>query len=326
MFKVREKSPYAVRIGNMESKPTLRLKKIYSESVLKRPYTKMPLAKRYWVYQWERLPVIPLLLMSASVGAAILQANYAFSWPRLLISTVLVSAYLLQIRFADEPKDFEHDNKFYPTRPVQRGVITLAELRRLRNAAIAIFFAAAIVTQSWTVIFLACLQQIYSLLTRKEFFMREWLRDHFFIYMFSHYFQLIILNWLALTILQVPESQKLTYLVFGLLLTAIVELVRKIHPDDNDRAGDTYSATLGKVRAIGLYMLFTSAAVIFSGWLLNRVDGDTMALVVVGFGFVFSLYASLRYLQASSKDNTKILQLSSLAFYFSCAFTIILGL
>lgn len=309
----------------MSNKPAARLKKIYQESALQDPYTKMTLAKRYWIYQWERLPIIPLVLMGLSVSTAVMRANHIFSWTSLIASTVLVSAYLLQIRFADEPKDYEHDNRFYPTRPVQRGVITLRELLHLRNVMIGAFFVAALALQSWSIFLLACLQQLYSLLTRKEFFIRDWLRDHFLIYMFSHYFQLLILSWLALTMLHIPIDQMLTYLIFTILLMAIVELARKIQEIDNDKAGDTYSAILGRSKAISFFMLLVSGVAVYSAWILVSIGGDISAFWIIGLGLGLTLYSSIRYLKSPNRKNTKILQSSSLLYYLLCAIGIIVG-
>ncbi len=308
----------------MSGKST-RLNVIYRDSKLKSPYKKLSLARRYWIYQWERLPFLPLLLMASSVSLAVMRANHLFSWPRLVAATTIISAYLLQIRFADEPKDYEHDNEFYPTRPVQRGVITLNELRRLRNLMITIFFVTALVLRSSTVIMLAGLQQLYSWLTRQEFFMRDWLRRHFLIYMFSHYFQLLILNWLALTILNIPLRQKPIYMGFTLLLTAIVELARKINAADNDSAGDTYSAALGRARAVGYYLALVASGVIYLAWLLNHIKGHSGALWLIDLSFGFAVFAAIRYYRLPNDNNTRILQASSLAYYLLGAITLIVG-
>lgn len=309
----------------MSNEVATRLKRIYAESTLKSPYKKMSLARRYWIYQWERLPVIPLVLMGLAVGAAAMRANDIFSWPHLAAATILVSAYLLQIRFADEPKDYEHDNQFYPTRPVQRGVITLTELLRLRNLMIGIFFVTAAILGTWQVFLLACLQQLYSFLTRKEFFVREWLRRHFLTYMFSHYFQLLILSWLTMTVLQVPDSQKPIYFGYAVLLMAVVELARKIQEADNDKAGDTYSAVLGKSKAVGFLVLVVLALAAYTAWILTMINGEMSALWITAAGAGMVLYLSIRYLGQPDKRNTKLLQGGSLLYYFLCAITIIIG-
>lgn len=308
----------------MTENANARLEKIYKQSKLKSPYKNLSLIRRYWIYQWERLPLIPLILMGLIQGSAVMTANDVFSWTRLLAVTVLATAYLLQIRFADEPKDFEHDNKFYPTRPIQRGVITLSELRLLRNAMIIIFFVVALVLQSWTIFLLACLQQLYSLLTRKEFYLRDWLRDHFLTYMFSHYFQLLILSWLTISILQVPEGQKLIYFGFALLSIAVVEISRKMESADN-KAGDNYSAALGITKSAGYFLGLAVALGIYTVWILKRIDGNLNALWISLVAVLFTGFYSYQYVKAPNKRNTKLLQASGLLCFFLYSITILVG-
>ncbi len=309
----------------MGKQAELRLQKIYKQSQLKPPYNKMTLARRYWVYQWERLPLLPLILMGLVSNAAVMKAADVFSWTRLLAGTVLVTAYLLQIRFADEPKDFEHDNKFYPSRPVQRGVITLRELTMLRNIMIGIFFATAIILQSWPIFLLACLQQFYSYLTRKEFFIRDWLRMHFLTYMFSHYLQLLILGWLIITVLQLPEGQKILYFGFALLSMAVVEVSRKMQEADNNAAGDTYSAVLGALKATGFFIGFVIGYALYTALILNRVNGNTNFLLITFAGTTFAFYSALMYARVPDKRNTKALQGSGLICHYLFSITILVG-
>jgi 4-hydroxybenzoate polyprenyltransferase len=97
-----------------------------------------PLAQRLWLYQAERFPV---LKHGAAIAAfALSGASLPFlfrdpfdaldPWP--LIVAVAVSFLLfLQLRIADEHKDFEDDRRFRPERPVPRGLVRLGELRRV---------------------------------------------------------------------------------------------------------------------------------------------------------------------------------------------------
>jgi 4-hydroxybenzoate polyprenyltransferase len=190
---------------------------------------------------------------------------------------------------------------------------------------IALFFITALSLRSWQIFILATLQQLYSLLTRKEFFVREWLRAHFLLYMLSHYFQLLILSWLTMTVFEIPSSQKTVYFGFALLLMAVVELARKIQEKDNDKAGDTYSANLGRARAISLFLVVSVTLAMYTTWILNRINADMRALLMVGFGIALILGFSVRYLGLPNKTNTKLLQGSSLLFYFLCATAVIVG-
>ena len=90
---------------------------------------------RWWVYQRERFPVLahgPLILAFSSSAlsfSALLRG--AREWPRpaaLVAAFVTCLLFFLQLRIADEFKDFEEDSRWRPYRPVPRGLVTLREL------------------------------------------------------------------------------------------------------------------------------------------------------------------------------------------------------
>ena len=89
-----------------------------------------PLIVRLWEYQWERVPVLIVTVIAAiSVGVV-----YKFSDTSLshyLVAVAILVLYMIQIRTADEKKDFDHDNEFRKDRPVQRGLVSLEELQKV---------------------------------------------------------------------------------------------------------------------------------------------------------------------------------------------------
>src|SRR5438128_2648399 len=102
------------------------------------------MANRWWVYQRERFPILGhgLLIAAFSLSAvsysAILRGGDAMP-TGLAAAVAFVSCFLffLQLRIADEFKDFEEDARYRPYRPVPRGLVRLREL-----AAVAIVAAA----------------------------------------------------------------------------------------------------------------------------------------------------------------------------------------
>src|SRR5207244_2784241 len=91
----------------------------------------------------------------------------------------------LQLRIADEFKDFEEDARYRPYRPVPRGLVTLRELGRLGAAAALIQLFLALVLDPSLVLLLA-VAWIYLALMSKEFFVGEWLKQHPIPYLISH--------------------------------------------------------------------------------------------------------------------------------------------
>ncbi|MDB5179285.1 MAG: rane protein [Patescibacteria group bacterium] len=203
-----------------------------------------PLAARLWEYQAERSPFIPMVAMAA-VSAGVLYRFSHTSFTRYLICVVIITLYLVQVRTADEKKDLEHDNHYYPKRPVQRGLVSLSELATIGRAAIAIQLVLYASFLDPLIFLLGLLSQGYAYLTRREFYVRDWIKPHFFIYYFAHYVQLVILFFVMTDIIHPTSRTAGQLLLFVMLNIAVTELGRKNLPKDQDVAGDTYSSHLG---------------------------------------------------------------------------------
>lgn len=305
-----------------------RLKTIYMQSVLKPPYTNWSFIHRFWVFQSERIPLFVMVVLAVFLTTAVAKASDNLIWTRTAIASLIAVLYLLQIRLSDEPKDYEHDNKYYPQRPVQRGVVTLRELLYLKNAVVVSFFivaAVAAITVSWEILFLACLQQGYSFLTRKEFFVRDWLRAHFLLYQFSHYAQLLILDWLILTILNIqPISEKLMYFIFVILMISMVEGARTIGGIDRQKAKDRYSNRLGVNQALSWFVTLTAASVGYTIFLILRFNGSIhWTILIIAVIIVGSLI--VKYRQNPKEKQAQLLQGGALLMLLGTTATLFLS-
>lgn len=302
-----------------------RIQRIYKQSKLKAPYDKWSFIHRFFIFQNERVPIMALFIVGLALSAAVAKISGSFSWNSVLIASTMSTLYFLQIRLADEPKDFEHDNKFHPNRPVQRGLITLKELALTKNISIITFLLLACLTGSIVVIVLAILQQLYSYLTRKEFFIRDWLRRHFFIYQYSHYAQLLILGWLTISILGIHGLQdQLLYFGYFLAMIAPIESSRTIGGSDEKQADDRYSYKLGVYGALASFLAITAIMVLYTIFLLqhtNQVFNPTLLIA----GILLTGAASIRYLHEPLTKNALILNYSSLVLYLCAAGTLLLG-
>jgi 4-hydroxybenzoate polyprenyltransferase len=310
----------------MNSNKRSRLEKIYQQSVLKPPYTAQPFVRRFWTYQNERYPIAVFAIISGLLVLALAKVDGNFDWTRIAIAASMAILYFMQIRVADEPKDFEHDNIHHPERPVQRGVITLVELSRIKLFCVIGFLLLACLTGSPLVIGLAVLQQCYAYLTRKEFFMREWLRKHFFIYQYSHYAQLLLLAWLLVVAGGVvgPWTEQLLYIGYVIAMIAPIEASRTIGGSDEAKAHDRYSHIIGVVPALVGYLLFTFVAVGYTIFLVGYGD-DTFNPLLVIAGLAVVTWASLRYEHKPIAKHAAILNGVSLLMYIACAGTVLIG-
>ena len=303
-----------------------RLKEIYSQSKLKPPYNKKPFLYRFWIFQKERIPLIIMWVIAISLTAAVSKANNHFQWGTVIIATLMIVLYFLQIRLADEPKDFEHDNKYYPDRPVQRGVITLRELNEIKNIVIVSFLALACLTGSWVVIVLSLFQQFYSYLTREEFFVRTWLRKHFLTYQFSHYIQLFILAWLILTVVRIqPLNAKCFYFVYVMLMIGMIESSRTIGGTDKLDAKDRYSYRLGLNVALMFFVAFTFAVIGFTVFIIITTKSSLIYSPVMLIGLLSVGYAAIKYKLDPLTKNAEIMNAASLIMFLCSALTLILS-
>src|SRR6266571_4886269 len=93
------------------------------------------MANRWWVYQRERFPVLghgPLIAafsFSAVCFSALLRRQSELPPVRTcLVAFGTAFLFFLQLRIADEFKDFEEDSRYRPYRAVPRGLVSLREL------------------------------------------------------------------------------------------------------------------------------------------------------------------------------------------------------
>jgi hypothetical protein len=283
-----------------------------------------PLLARLWVFQSERAPLYGVLIMALVTCGAIY--NFADTPLRnYLTAAAIVALYLLQIRTADEKKDFEHDNKYHPNRPVQRGVVTLSELAVVNKICIAgqlLLFASFL---DMRIFVLGLISQGYAVLTKKEFFVREWIRQHFFIYYITHYMQLVILFYAMTQIIQPSGVNPWILVMFFMTGIITTELGRKMYPADEDTTDDTYSAQLGHK---GSAIAISAFATLMSLMVFYLIDRGTQHFVV---GVLPIMVLGLVYLRAyhyagdPDKDNSNNIEKASNLMYLTCMLSVILG-
>src|ERR1041385_7457659 len=135
---------------------------------------------RWWVYQRERFPILAhgVLIAAFSSSAVSYSAMLRDHRPRLpSIAVAFITCFLffLQLRIADEFKDFDEDSRYRPYRPVPRGLVHLNELGKvalvgaLLQLLLALWLSPALVG-------LLLLVWLYLALMQKEFFLGHRLR------------------------------------------------------------------------------------------------------------------------------------------------------
>ena len=225
--------------------------------------------------------------------------------------------FFFHLRVFDEFKDYDHDLKNYPERPVPSGLIKLDELRFVGIIAI---FAEILISMfsgvNTVIIYFICLG--YSMLMYKEFFIRQWLRSKFTLYIILHevlvfplMFFLFSFQVKSFSLLLSPTLIFLSvYLGLGLFL---MEVARKIRPHELEVSSkDTYTANYGIIGATVL--LLTIALLMFVSQLIIINNLGKLSLIV-GIGdlllFLILLLFSILFMHDPLKTSSKKLFISS---------------
>jgi hypothetical protein len=222
---------------------------------------------RLAAYLAERFPLLAhgvLILSFYSSNQFLAHALLAPGQPmrydlRSLMGYVAIFGFFLHLRIFDDHKDYVEDCRYYPERVLQRGVVSLHELKGLAVAAIGLellmgFLAGPAALVSVLMVF------AFSLLMLKEFFVREWLRRHFVIYVSSH---MMIMPLLALVVFsfstgcypwQAPGWYWL-YSFVGFFVAFNWEVSRKIRAPEEEIDGlDSYTKLCGTYGAAYLVL------------------------------------------------------------------------
>jgi 4-hydroxybenzoate polyprenyltransferase len=231
---------------------------------------------RWMVYQRERFPLASHApLVAAFSASAVCFSSLARGYvgspspTPLIVAFVTSLLFFLQLRIADEFKDFEEDARFRPYRPVPRGVVTLSELAQVGVACGIVQLGLALWLDA-SLVWLLAIAWIYLALMTQEFFAPRWLKSHPVAYMTSHMLILPLVDLYATACdwrvagLQQPPSGLTWFLSVSYLNGLVIEIGRKIRvPADEEHGVETYSAlwgTDGAARAWLAAVVLTAAA------------------------------------------------------------------
>lgn len=276
---------------------------------------------RWWIYQKERFPIVlnGLLIAAFSFAAVAYSAALRSSFPQFIsISIAFCVSFLffLQLRIADEFKDYEDDRRFRPYRPVPRGLVSLRELGWLGVLSGLIQIGLSLFLNPNLGAFLV-LTWLYFGLMSQEFFVRDWLKAHPIIYMLSHIVIMPLIGLYATACDWFLVDKTLPLEIGGFLGVSyfnglILEIGRKIRaPKDEEVGVETYSYLWGRRRAVFAWLSLCSATTVL-GLIAATVIN---CLVPVGLVLVSLLIASsamaVRFLQYPISQNGKRLEMIS---------------
>lgn len=228
---------------------------------------------RWWIYQRERFPVVKNgVLIAVFSGSAVSYSVLLRGVGRvpninsLLVAFISIFLFFLQLRIADEFKDFDDDVRYRSYRPVPRGLVSLRELGWLGFASAIIQLGLALFLTP-TLALLLVLVWFYLGLMSQEFFVKHWLKSHPLIYMLSHMVIVPLINlygtacdWLVAGV--APQNGLFWFLVASFFNGMVIEIGRKIRSSKDEEPGvETYSALWGSRNAVlaWLFVLILTA-------------------------------------------------------------------
>lgn len=235
------------------------------------------MANRWWIYQKERFPILahaPLIAAFSSSAvsySALLRGDVRLPSIMILLAAFLSALiFFLQLRVADEFKDYEDDTRYRPYRPVPRGLVQLRELGWIGMAGALLQLIFAVLLKPALGLVLAGVW-VYLALMSKEFFVARWIRARPITYLWTHMFIMPLIDFYAtacdwMGAQGFPPRGLFWFLVMSYFNGAVVEIGRKIRaPQDEEPGVQTYTVLWGRPDAIlaWLGMLFLSALIAF---------------------------------------------------------------
>lgn len=282
-----------------------------------------PFVRRWWSYQRERFPLLghgPLIAafsFSALSFSMLLRDRMTLPDAQpTIVAFVTALLFFLQLRIADEFKDFEEDSRYRPYRAVPRGLVTLRELGVLGILAAVVQLSLAVWLRPSLVLLLA-IAWAYLVLMSKEFFAPVWLKSHPILYMISHMVIIPLVDlyatacdwWVAGA--GVPHGL-IWFLVVSYFNGLVIEIGRKIRgPKEEEIGVNTYSALWGRSNAVlawGGSLTATAAFAFVASWQIDffvPVSGLLVFLLIVA-----GLIAG-RFLRQPDAKRAKMIETAS---------------
>lgn len=296
---------------------------------------RMPMgARRWWVYQRERFPLLahaPLIAAFSASGVSFSAALRGAGAPMvapLLVAFVTALCFFVQLRVADEIKDAADDARYRPYRPVPRGLVTLRELRVAGLTAGVVQAGAALLLDARLLVVLA-LVWAYMTLMRFEFFAGVWLRSRPLTVLWTHMLVMPLIDLYVTATDWVPANAHVATGLRWFLITSffngmVVEIGRKIRvPADEERGVDTYSAIWGRGRALAAWLLVMLASLICAVEAARVVGAAEWAAAILAMLWSLALAEAVKFRR--SKESGAGRRLEVLAGIWTLAVYLTLG-
>ncbi len=267
---------------------------------------------------FQHAPLVFVFSFSGLCYSSLLRGEQ--SWPALgsLLCAFLVALFFfMQLRIADEFKDFEEDLRYRPYRPVSRGLVSLREL-----GAVFVILALFQLLLTWwlypPLIGILSIAWIYLAGMSKEFFLREWLVARPILYLLTHMGIMPLIDLFITSCdwrvagLSWPSSGIYWFLVVSFFNGILIEIGRKIRaPEDEEEGVRTYSAIWGRRNAAFAWLAALFCNGLGASLAAMNIGFLGPALAILSVLFLLALWIAFRYLKQPSSKTAKRIELFS---------------
>ncbi|MFB2920819.1 MULTISPECIES: UbiA family prenyltransferase [Aerosakkonema] len=296
---------------------------------------------RWWIYQRERFPIVAHgVLIAIFSGAAV---SYSVllrggtkipNFSTIIVAFISIFLFFLQLRIADEFKDFDDDLRYRPYRPVPRGLVSLRELGWL-GVATGIIQLSLAVWLTPTLALLLGLVWLYFGLMCKEFFVHNWLKAHPLAYMCSHMVIVPLINLYATAcdwlVAQASPPASIVWAsapagivwasspagIFWFLVASffngmVIEIGRKIRsPKDEEFGVETYSAVWGRKKAVFAWLGAIALTAIASFISASQIDFATPVGCLLAILLIVAIAVAWLFLRQPITKWAKLIEKTS---------------
>ncbi|MDO7875629.1 hypothetical protein Q5H93_12870 [Hymenobacter sp. ASUV-10] len=248
----------------------------------------------FWAYLRQRFPPVNMALFAVlfltvwSVAGTV-GVGRPLGGSEWLGMAVAIS-FFFRLRVFDEIKDFALDAQNHPQRVLQRGLVTLPQLRTLAwvGAALELGWSA---TRGGAALLGWALALAYSLMMRYEFGAPQWLRARLLLYALTHMLIMpLVIAWLWLAYVSHGDAKLLLLMLLSLLGGFAFELARKTRAPTAERPTvESYSQVLGLGGAVAGVVLVLLGGVAVQAWLLRLLGAPAWPYAVLGGLLVLTL-------------------------------------
>ncbi|MBS1810590.1 MAG: UbiA family prenyltransferase [Acidobacteria bacterium] len=274
-------------------------------------------ANKWWSYQRERFPLFahaPLVAafsFSALSYSSLLRGECDWPDPKAaVVAFITALLFFLQLRIADEFKDFEEDSRYRPYRPVPRGLVKLRELgfigalSALTQLVLALWLQPGLIT-------LLLLTWSYLALMSHEFFARDWLKARPITYLWTHMLIIPLVDfyatgcdWLAAG---KPQPNGLHWFLLASFTNGIViEIGRKLRAPAAEETGvQTYTVLWGPKSAVLAWLGAMIATAILAVLAAQKIAFALPVFCLLSVLFVVAIFTSIKFLRQPEINSAK---------------------